>query len=162
MDIEIRRAGADDLETARRLIEEYVDSLGIDLGFQEIDRELAEFPGAYSPPGGCIVLAFAGAAPAGCVAVRPLEDDCCEMKRLYVQPAYRGHGTGRALAVAAIEAARELGYGRMRLDTQPEMDAARGLYRSLGFGEIEAYRYNPTPGTAYMELDLRAKDAALG
>jgi ribosomal protein S18 acetylase RimI-like enzyme len=157
VDVAIRRAGADDLQTARRLIEEYVDSLGIDLGFQEIDKELAEFPGAYSPPGGCVILAFAGHTPAGCVAVRAFEDDCCEMKRLYVRPAYRRYGTGRALAVAAIDAARELGYRRMRLDTQPEMDAARGLYRSLRFREIEPYRYNPTPGTAYMELDLRAE-----
>ena len=157
MAVELKRAGPGELATARELIEEYVDSLGIDLGFQEIDKELAEFPGAYAPPVGCVILAYADGDPAGCVAVRPFEDDSCEMKRLYVRPPYRGHGTGRALAVAAIEAARELGYGRMRLDTQPEMDAARALYRSLGFREIEPYRYNPTPGTAYMELDVRAK-----
>lgn len=155
MAVEIREATPTELDTARELVEEYVESLGIDLGFQEIEQELAEFPGKYGPPGGRILLALVDAEPAGCVAVRGFEGDACEMKRLYVRPAFRDHGLGRALAVGAIEAARELGYGRMRLDTQPEMEAARGLYRSLGFREIPPYRFNPLPGTAFMELKLR-------
>ena len=150
---EARTAGA--IAQARRLIEEYVDSLGIDLGFQEIEKELREFPGAYAPPQGRLLLAFAGAEAIGCVALRPFEQGC-EMKRLYVRPDSRGLGAGRALAGAVIEAARELGYRSMRLDTQPEMSAARALYRSLGFREIEPYRFNPTPGTSFMELDLTA------
>lgn len=154
MAVEIREAGPDDLEAAKRLVEEYVDSLGIDLGFQDIDRELAVFPGDYGPPTGRILLALSGEEPAGCVAVRPLEGSCCEMKRLYVRPAFRGTGLGRALAEAAIDAGRELGYRQMRLDTQPEMEAARALYRSLGFHEIEPYRFNPTPGATFMERAL--------
>jgi ribosomal protein S18 acetylase RimI-like enzyme len=152
--VEIREPRAAELEEARRLVEEYVESLGIDLGFQQIEQELGEFPGAYGPPEGTLLLAYAGGEAAGCVAVRSLEGDCCEMKRLYVRPAFRGRGLGRALAAAALEAARQLGYGRMRLDTLPEMEAARELYRRLGFKEIAPYRFNPTPGTAFMEREL--------
>jgi putative acetyltransferase len=155
MAVGIREAQPAELDTARELVEEYVESLGIDLGFQNIEQELADFPGEYGPPGGRIVLALVDGEPAGCVAVRRFEGNCCEMKRLYVRPAFRGQGLGRALALGAIEAARELGYERMRLDTQPDMEAARTLYRRLGFREIEPYRFNPTPGTAFMELGLR-------
>lgn len=155
MAVEISEAGEEeDLEAAKRLVEEYVESLGIDLGFQDIDEELAAFPGDYGPPGGLLLIARSDGVPAGCVALRALEGDCCEMKRLYVRPAFRGSGLGRALAEAAIEEGRKLGYRRMRLDTQPDMDAARALYRSLGFYEIEAYRFNPTPGATFMEREL--------
>jgi putative acetyltransferase len=155
VDIEIRAAEPRDLEEVRGLIEEYVRSLGIDLGFQEIGRELADLGAAYGPPGGLILVALADGETAGCVALRPLEPDCCEMKRLYVRPAFRGTGLGKDLALAVIGAARELGYGRMRIDTLPQMGAARRLYASLGFREIEPYRFNPVPGTAFMELPLR-------
>lgn len=144
------------IEQARELVQEYVDSLGIDLSFQGIDAELSAFPGAYAPPGGRLLLASIDDDPAGCVALRPLDGNCCEMKRLYVRPSFRGRGAGRALALTAVDAARAIGYARMRLDTQPEMEAARTLYRELGFREIDPYRFNPTPGTAFMELDLRA------
>lgn len=157
MAVEIREAAPEELDAARRLVEDYVDSLGIDLGFQDIENELADFPGAYAPPQGSLLLAFDEGEPIGCVAVRAFDGDCCEMKRLYVKPAGRGRGIGRALAVAAIEAARELGYRMMRLDTLAEMEAARALYRSLGFRDVDAYRYNPTPGTAFMELELGAE-----
>jgi len=95
-----------------------------------------------------------GGEVAGCVGVRPLEGDACEMKRLFVRPEHRGAGTGRALAEAAVAAGRELGYARMLLDTVPSMAAARKLYRLLGFHEIPPYRFNPIRGTTYMELDL--------
>ena len=155
MEFRVREAEPDELVVVRELIEEYVSSLGIDLDFQEIDLELAHLEAVYGPPGGRILLAVADGAAAGCVGLRPLEDDCCELKRLYVRPAFRGTGIGRALALAAIDAARALGYGRIRIDTLPQMGAARKLYASLGFREIEPYRFNPVLGTAFMELALR-------
>jgi ribosomal protein S18 acetylase RimI-like enzyme len=155
VDVEIRNAEPQDLEVVRELIEEYVRALGVDLGFQEIERELADLAGTYGPPGGVILVARAASEIAGCVALRALEEDACEMKRLYVRPAFRGSGLGKQLALELIDRARALGYRRMRIDTLPQMQAARKLYEALGFREIEPYRFNPVPGTAFMELALR-------
>jgi putative acetyltransferase len=146
--------GEEELPAVRRLFEEYAASLEVDLGFQDFDRELRELPGDYAPPAGRILLALDGDEPAGCVALRPYEPEVCEMKRLYVRPAFQGTGLGRQLAEAIVDAGREAGYSLMRLDTMPSMEAARGLYRSLGFEEIEAYRHNPVHGTTYFQLDL--------
>jgi ribosomal protein S18 acetylase RimI-like enzyme len=139
---------------ARSLFEEYAGSLGIDLGFQHFDEEMARFPSDYLPPEGSLRLSVSAAGASGCVAVRRLDEGICEMKRLYVRPAARGAGLGRRLADAAVESASELGYGRMRLDTLPTMGAARELYLALGFVEIAPYYHNPIVGTRYMERTL--------
>jgi ribosomal protein S18 acetylase RimI-like enzyme len=134
---EIVEAWPGDIGAVRRLFEEYATSLGFDLAFQDFERELRDLPGGYAPPGGRLLVARARGEVAGCVGVRRLEAETCEMKRLYVSASLRGSGVGRALATAAVAAARELGYDRIRLDTVPSMVAARELYRSLGFREIE-------------------------
>lgn len=143
------------LEEVRSLFREYEASLDTDLCFQGFELELAGLPGDYSPPGGRLFLARESEMTAGCVALRRIDDSTCEMKRLYLRPEFRGGGRGRGLAEAVISAAREIGYGAMRLDTLPSMREAQSLYRSLGFREIEPYRYNPVEGTIYMELNLR-------
>ena len=145
---------SDHIAGARELFSEYASSLNVDLSFQGFERELTELPGEYSEPEGCILLAFLDSALVGCVALRPLTSGVCEMKRMYVRPAFRGRGIGLALARDVIAEARKRGYKRMRLDSLPAMAEAQGLYRSLGFMEIGAYRLNPIQGAVFMELKL--------
>lgn len=153
--VQIRPAASDaDLGEVRTLFREYADHLGFDLAFQEFDAELNRLPGEYVPPAGALLLATGEVGVAGCVALRPLEPGVCEMKRLYLRPAYRGKGVGRALAKAIIEEGRARGYRAMRLDTTPGLIEAIALYRSLGFREIAPYRLNPIPGALFMELTL--------
>ena len=146
---------ATDLTAARELFLEYAATLGVDLEFQGFEAEVAGLPGRYEAPEGRLLLAWVDEQLAGCVALRRLSPDVAEMKRLYVRPAFRGSALGRALAEAVIAEARSIGYRRIRLDTLPSMSSARGLYRSLGFREIEPYTANPVPGTAFLELVLR-------
>ena len=125
---------------------EYAKELDFSLCFQGFKEELEALPGKY--------FTLLLAPGAGCVGVRALDAATAEMKRLYVRPAARGRGLGRSLAQAVIAHARARGYERMRLDTVPSMDEARALYASLGFREIEPYRFNPVAGTQFLELEL--------
>jgi ribosomal protein S18 acetylase RimI-like enzyme len=138
----------------RTLFEEYAASLGVDLCFQGFAEELATLPGSYAPPQGRLLLARWNGETAGCVALRPLQSDICEMKRLYVRPTHRGDGVGRALAEQVISEAGHAGYSRMRLDSLPTMESAIQLYRQLGFRDVPPYRENPVPGAVFLELSL--------
>jgi len=143
-----------DLADVRSLFEEYAASLPFDLGFQEFERELAGLPGAYSPPRGALLIAREQGAAVGCVALRPLGHDTCELKRLYVRPGTRGSGVGRALTERALDEARRIGYRRIRLDTVPGMERAQALYLKLGFREVPPYAPNPISGARFLELAL--------
>jgi putative acetyltransferase len=154
MDIRIASSG-EEIEIVRRLFREYQVSLGIDLCFQNFERELAELPGKYAAPEGRLYLAFEGIDVAGCAGLRKFEEGICELKRLYVPPSHRGRGIGRLVAIQAITDAREIGYDRMRLDTLPSMQPAQRLYRELGFEPIAPYTENPIQGALFMELKLR-------
>ncbi len=146
------------LDAARELMREYAASLDVDLCFQGFEQELALLPGDYAPPYGRLLLAFVDGALAGCGGFRPLPeaDDAgaCEMKRLYVRPAFRRLGLGRRLAQALMDRAAEAGHSVMLLDTLDEMESARGLYASLGFVEVAPYYYNPLPGAHYLKAVL--------
>lgn len=139
---------------ARTLFTEYATSLGVDLSFQRFEAELGSLQSMYAPPGGILLLAWRNAEAVGCIGVRALSRGDCEMKRLYVRPAARGLGLGHCLAGQAIRWATDRGYGRMCLDTLASMDAARALYRELGFEVIAPYYDNPIAGTTFMALTL--------
>lgn len=148
-------AAGPDLEEVRRLFLEYARSLPFSLDFQDFDRELAGLPGGYAQPGGRLLLARADGEPAGCVALHAWAAGVGEIKRLYVRPAFRGRGIGRALATAIVAAGREAGYARLVLDTIDTMTGAIALYTALGFVPAAPYRPNPIPGAAFFELRLR-------
>jgi ribosomal protein S18 acetylase RimI-like enzyme len=144
----------DDRTTVEALFREYVSSLAEDISFQNVDEELGTLPGKYARPGGVVLIARDGAEPAGAVAYRMVEPGVCEMKRLYVRPAFRGTGLGRELANELIEDARAQGYRTMLLDTLASMASARALYRDLGFVPVAPYYDNPLLGVMYMALEL--------
>ena len=150
----IHASNPEHYQQVHRLFQCYADSLDFDLDFQNFSQELEGLPGNYAPPRGCILLAEDADDYVGCVALRPLGKHDCEMKRLYLQPEARGKRIGRLLAEAVIEAARRMGYKRMRLDTVGSMQAAIKLYRELGFYEIEPYCHNPHKDASFLELVL--------
>jgi ribosomal protein S18 acetylase RimI-like enzyme len=152
--VEYGTAAAADIPTVRGLFREYAQSLGFDLSFQDFDAELAGLPGKYAPPQGALIIGRHDGSPCACVALRMIDAECCEMKRLYVQPAKRGLGIGRHLVERILEEARARGYRRMRLDTLATMRSAVALYRSFGFRDIAPYIFNPIPGALFMERDL--------
>ncbi|MFM7784350.1 MAG: shikimate dehydrogenase [Gammaproteobacteria bacterium] len=149
-------AGERDIAAAARLFREYQSWLGVDLCFQGFEAELAGLPGAYAPPAGTLLLAESAGEAIACVALRALDGDCCEMKRLYVPGHWRGTGLGRALALAILEAGRRAGYRRMRLDTLERLAEANALYKELGFRRCEPYCENPLDGAVFWECDLEA------
>lgn len=149
-----------DWAAARRLIEEYAASLSHDLCFQSFSQELDTLETMYAPPGGSLLLAEIDGEARGCIGLRRLEDDVCEMKRLYLQAEFRGGGRGLALTRALLEEGRRLGYRRIRLDTLPTMQTAIAMYRRLGFREIAPYYPNPIKGALYMEFALETVNLA--
>lgn len=156
----IAPATDDDWQEARLILRDYAASLAVDLGFQGFDEELDTLPTAYAPPGGLLLLATVDGAVAASGAFRPLPDadypNACEMKRLFVRPAFRRFGLGRVLAQALMDRATEAGYSSMLLDTLDDMEAARGLYESLGFVEVPPFYFNPIPGAHYLKAELGA------
>jgi N-acetylglutamate synthase-like GNAT family acetyltransferase len=143
-----------DVDAAKALIQQYLVWLGIDLSFQNIDEELADFPGMYREPQGVFLVAKDGNRVVGCVGLRKMSQQICEMKRLFVLDTHKGRGLGDTLVKEVIRQATMLGYSKMRLDTLDTMDKAKRLYRRHGFVEIPQYTVNPIPGAVFMEKYL--------
>jgi ribosomal protein S18 acetylase RimI-like enzyme len=148
-----------DLQVAAELFREYAAGLDFSLEYQGFEQEMAQLPGRYAPPRGCILLAWADGTAIGCVALREIKlggepGPLCEMKRLYVRPSARGLGAGRALCEELIARARSMGYVAMKLDTSEDMHAAKSVYTRLGFRPCERYNDDPMPDTLYFELRL--------
>jgi ribosomal protein S18 acetylase RimI-like enzyme len=155
--IEIVQAETDDqIEAVRKLFREYEAWFGMNLCFQNFDDEVANLPSKYAAPDGRLFLAFADENLAGCIALQKLEDDICEMKRLFVKNDFRGQKIGIALIEKLFEEAKNIGYKKMRLDTFPsKMSKAVKLYESYGFREIPPYYQNPYGETLFMERNLK-------
>lgn len=148
--------GQDMIEEVKELCLEYVKSLKIDLSFQNFEAEFKELPGKYGPPSGVLILALVDGKEAGCIGLRKISENICEMKRLYVRDCYRGLGIGKKLINIITEEASKMNYEYIRLDTLPMMKNAQALYTSLGFYDIQPYVYNPIEGTRFMELKLKS------
>ena len=153
---------AERVATARELFREYAQAIGTDLEYQGFTTELAVLPKPYVPPRGALLIARTGSGVAGCVALRPLDEQRGEMKRLYVRPAYRKSGLGKRLVDAVIDLARRAGYRELRLDTLASMASAQALYCRLGFVEIPPYNAAHLPGTRFYSLDLSTHHRASG
>lgn len=156
MDIVLKQAESEkEIRISRELFLEYAHSLNFDLCFQDFDKELESLPGKYALPSGRLTLCYVDGIPAGCIALRNIDDDTCEMKRLYVKPDFRGLKLGMKLSQHLLKEAKKIGYKKMRLDTiASTMKHAFNLYEQMGFYEIEPYNYNPQPGVVYMEIEL--------
>ena len=145
---------AEEFENGKQLFREYVISLNVDLSFQNFEGELETIGTQYNKPAGALLLAADGEAFVGCSGIRKLDDETAELKRMYVKNQYRGYQIGAALLQRSCEIAKQLGYKKIRLDTLASMTKAQQLYAASGFYEIEPYRFNPLPGTMYMEKKL--------
>lgn len=143
-----------DFENGKHLFLQYIQSLDFELNFQDLDRELAEITIEYNDPSGVLLLVYDGNKAVACAGVRKIDATVAELKRMFVDPQYRGHQLGQLLLQQALTAAQKLGYRFIRLDTVPNMHAAIKLYKSVGFYEIEPYRFNPIPGAIFMEKEL--------
>jgi putative acetyltransferase len=152
----IEASTAKHFEDAKSIFKEYQKFIGIDLYFQDFQSELKEIPGKYSAPRGAIILAYNKQTCAGCVALRPVSESVCEIKRLFVKPEFQGKSIGRELASRIIMKAIAIGYLKMRLDTLDTMEPAMHLYRQLGFKEIAPYYHNPIKNARYFEYELQA------
>lgn len=150
----IKAESEDEINAVRDILLEYGRIRNFDEALGDYDFELANLPGEYSPSEGSLLLAYYDERPCGCAALRKIDDKICEMKRLYVKEDFRGKRIGYALVQNIIAKASESGYRFMRLDNHPWMKEAESLYKLFGFKEIEAYRYNPTKGVKFFELDL--------
>jgi GNAT superfamily N-acetyltransferase len=150
----VRATTPSQIQTIRDLFREYETFLQVDLCFQHFEEELASLPGKYAPPQGTLLLASTAGQAAGCVAMRPLAQGICEMKRLYVRAPHLGRGLGKKLALRVVERAKTAGYARMRLDTLEKLRPALSLYTGLGFQTCMPYYENPLPGVIYMEKPL--------
>lgn len=150
----VNATSPEQIATAGKLFFEYAASIKVSLCFENLDKEVAGLPGLYASPHGRLLLAMSGSRVAGCIALKKVDDDVCEMKRLFVRQELRGQGIGKKLTRAIWEEALALGYKRMRLDTLPSMKEAIAMYRSLGFQPIPPYRELPVPGALFMEVEL--------
>jgi putative acetyltransferase len=154
MQLEYVKYTIDELEEVRNIFIEYSEFLQVDLCFQNFEKELQTLHQVYSPPEGCIILAKQNGKTVGCVALKPIGEGVCEMKRLYVLPEARGEGLGRKLVNELISFARKSDYKSMKLDTVSKLKEAIVLYRSFGFVETSPYVYNPLSDVLYFELQL--------
>ena len=145
---------AADFELGKKMFEEYAQSLGVDLSFQDFSKELSTLDQQYNHPDGALLLAYAETKAIGCAGIRKLDDEVAELKRMYIRGEYRGYGIGVQILEQSLQKAKELGYKKIRLDTLKTMEKAQALYRSFGFYEIPSYRFNPLEGTVYMEKQL--------
>jgi GNAT superfamily N-acetyltransferase len=148
--------GEPGITLVRALFQEYWDTFGFTPCFQNFGDELAGLPGKYSPPSGRLAVAYVDGEPAGCVALRRIDDQRCEAKRLYVQSRFRGQGIGRTLLKWVIAEARAAGYREMLGDTMPVMQNALAMYERMGFERTEPYSGEPTPGAIYIRLSLES------
>jgi ribosomal protein S18 acetylase RimI-like enzyme len=142
---------SEEYDAGKRLFKQYVDALGIDLSFQHFDEELNTIAEQYNSPNGALIIAYDNKQAIACTAIRRLDENTGELKRMYVDPDYRGFGLGQKLLTLALDIAKKLGYETIRLDTLADMHSAIKLYRSFGFEEIASYRFNPIKGAIYME-----------
>lgn len=154
MSLEIRFA-YQDIDKVKQLFQEYSTMLGINLGFQGFDDELLTLPADYALPQGRLFLAFWDGKLAGCIALRPFGNNCCEMKRLFVRPEYRGKKIGRALVERVISEAKAMRYKSMLLDTLLSLSDSIALYKKVGFEATEPYRFNPLSDVLYLRLKLQ-------